>query len=69
MPLTKSGKKVLLRLQKEYGPKKGKRIFYAMIVMRRKGSEKWHGKSKTGKITKAQRTYMKRMRSAYAKVL
>ena len=69
MPITASGAKVLRRLQKEYGAKKGKQVFYAMIVMKKKGSAKWHGKSRTGKIPKAQRSYLKRMKKAYAKVL
>lgn len=69
MPITSSGRKVLRKLRQEYGPQKAKRIFYAMIVMRKKGSQKWHGKSRTGKIPKAQRTYLETMRKAYAKVL
>lgn len=42
MPLTKSGRKVLRRLKKFYGPRKGERIFYALIKAKRKGSRKWH---------------------------
>jgi len=42
MPLTNSGKKVLLSLKKKYGKEKAKKIFYAMINQKKKGSEKWH---------------------------
>jgi len=31
MPLTKKGKKVLRKMRKTYGPKKGKQVFYASI--------------------------------------
>jgi hypothetical protein len=44
MPLTKSGKKVIKNLEKEYGKKKGDSVFYAMINGKRKGSQKWEGK-------------------------
>lgn len=30
MPLTKKGKKIMGELKQEYGPKKGRSIFYAM---------------------------------------
>jgi len=30
MPLTKKGKKIMGALQQEYGPKRGRSIFYAM---------------------------------------
>ena len=30
MPITKTGKKIMSNLKKEYGEKKGKQIFYAM---------------------------------------
>jgi hypothetical protein len=46
MPLTKSGKKVLRRMQKEYGKEKGREVFYASINKHKKGSEKWHRKKK-----------------------
>lgn len=39
MPLTPTGKEVLANMQKEYGAKKGKSVFYAMAHS--KGS-KWH---------------------------
>jgi len=29
MPLTKKGKKIMTSMKKEYGPKKGKSVFYA----------------------------------------
>jgi len=29
MPLTKKGKKILAKMRKTYGPKKGKQVFYA----------------------------------------
>lgn len=29
MPLTKKGKKIMGAMKKEYGPEKGKRVFYA----------------------------------------
>jgi hypothetical protein len=29
MPLTTKGKKIMSAMQKEYGPKKGKQVFYA----------------------------------------
>lgn len=29
MPLTKKGQKILRAMQKEYGPKRGKEVFYA----------------------------------------
>lgn len=44
MPLTKSGKKVLSTMKKEYGAKKGKSVFYASINKNKKGSSKWEGK-------------------------
>jgi hypothetical protein len=31
MPLTKKGTKVLSAMRKEYGPKKGTRVFYASV--------------------------------------
>ena len=39
MPLTKTGKKVLAKMQSEYGPKKGKEVFYAMAHSKGK---QWH---------------------------
>jgi len=42
MPITASGRRVLTNLQKQYGKEKGKRVFYALINMGTKDSEKWH---------------------------
>jgi hypothetical protein len=42
MPLTKTGKKVMSSMKKEYGNKKGEQIFYASINKRKRGSSKWH---------------------------
>lgn len=39
MPLTKTGKKVMAAMVKEYGAKKGKEVFYAMAHSKGK---KWH---------------------------
>lgn len=46
MPLTKNGKKVMENMQKEYGAKKGKSVFYASINKGKPGSKKWHLKKK-----------------------
>jgi hypothetical protein len=46
MPLTKSGKRILRRFQKQYGKKKGKEYFYASINKGKPGTEKWHKKRK-----------------------
>ena len=61
MPTTKSGKKVLSKLQKEYGAKKGKSVYYALQVKGKggKGKKKWEGKGGTGKLKKAKMTYAK----------
>jgi hypothetical protein len=45
MPLTKSGKKVMAGMKKQYGPVKGKQVFYASINKHKKGSSAWHRKS------------------------
>lgn len=42
MPQTKTGEKVLSAMEKEYGAKKGKQVFYASINKGKAGSEKWH---------------------------
>lgn len=42
MPLTKSGKKVIGSMEKTYGAKKGKSVFYASINKGKAGSDKWH---------------------------
>lgn len=41
-PLTKTGKKVMRSMVKQYGKKRGKRIFYSSIQAKKKGSRKWH---------------------------
>lgn len=49
MPLTKSGKKVLRAMKKEYGSeKKGKAVFYGSINKGKAGSEQWHASKKLG---------------------
>jgi hypothetical protein len=45
MPLTKSGKKVMKSMNKQYGKKKGKQVFYASINKGKKGSMDWHQKA------------------------
>ena len=55
MPQTAKGAKILAAMQKEYGAKKGKSVYYASIVKGKvKGAE---GKGGTGKLQKAVRTY------------
>ena len=49
MPLTKSGKKVLASMTKEYGGEKGKEVFYASMNKGKAGSPKWH-RSSDGKV-------------------
>ena len=45
MPLTTKGRTILTALGKEYGPKKGTSVFYAMINAGKiKGAEKMKGK-------------------------
>ena len=57
MPQTKKGKKIEEAMEKEYGAKRGERIYYASIVKGRiKGVE---GKGGTGKLAKAKKTYKK----------
>jgi hypothetical protein len=41
-PITKTGTKVMEAMQREYGAKKGKSVFYASINKGKKGSSKWH---------------------------
>ena len=43
MPLTKTGKKVMAGMRKQYG-KRAKEVFYASINKGVAGSSKWHGK-------------------------
>lgn len=49
MPITKTGKEVMSSMKKQYGGKKGEEVFYASINKGKPGSEKWHGKKKSGK--------------------
>lgn len=44
MPLTKSGRKVISSMKKQYGEEKGEEVFYASINKKKKGSSKWHAK-------------------------
>ena len=46
MPLTKKGKKVKVEMEREYGKKKGKQVFYAS---ENKGTIKGVTKKKKGK--------------------
>lgn len=58
MPTTKKGKKILAKMEGEYGKNKGKSVYYASIVKGRiKGAE---GKGGSGKLQKAMRTYAKK---------
>lgn len=50
MPLTKTGRKVLRRMQEHYGKDKGEGVFHASINKENPGSEKWHEKKKKHKI-------------------
>jgi len=59
MPITKSGKKVLRKMEQQYDEEKAKEVFFGSIVKGKKGSEKWHGKG-SGKLAKAKRTYAKK---------
>jgi lysophospholipid acyltransferase (LPLAT)-like uncharacterized protein len=43
VPLTKSGANVLASMQTDYGPDKGKRIFYATANKKPQLGAKWHG--------------------------
>ena len=49
MPLTKKGEKIKAAMQKEYGPEKGERVFYASI---NKGKVTGAEKSKKGRYKK-----------------
>lgn len=52
MPLSKSGKRVLRNMQKKYGKKKGKQVFYASMNKGVPGSSKWHLQSDTDPVAK-----------------
>jgi hypothetical protein len=57
MPQTKKGKKIESAMEKEYGVKKGKEVYYASIVKGKiKGVEGGGGK---GTLAKAKKTYKK----------
>ena len=65
MPQTAKGKKILAAMQKKYGAKKGKEVYYASIVKGKvKGAE---GKGGTGKLDKAKATYKKRHKGSKKK--
>lgn len=56
MPLTKKGTEILSKMQKEYGEKKGKSVFYASINKGKiKGAE--GAKKKKGEPARAVRGY------------
>jgi hypothetical protein len=55
MPLTASGNKVMSNMTKEYGPEKGKSVFYASINKGKPGSSKWHKGKKAGKSASGRR--------------
>ena len=59
MPLTKSGMKVMRVMEKEYGHKKGKSVFYASINKGNKGSKKWeeHSPSKMKRREMGMKSY------------
>ena len=62
MPQTKKGAKILAAMQKKYGAKKGKQVYYASIVKGNvKGAE---GKGGTGKLDKAKATHKRNARGA-----
>jgi hypothetical protein len=42
MPLTDTGNKVMSNMAKEYGPEKGKQVFYALANKRKKFGAKLH---------------------------
>lgn len=49
MPLTKSGTKILKKMKKTYGKKKGKKVFHASINKKNPGTKKWHKKKSHSK--------------------
>lgn len=53
MPLTMKGKKVLASMTKQYGPEKGKRVFYASINAGKiKGAENYGRGNKRKRLKK-----------------
>lgn len=67
MPQSKTGKKVLSAMKRQYGKGKGEEVYWASQVKGTPGSAKWEGKGGTGKLAKAKRTYAKK--SAYKRAL
>lgn len=57
MPQTAKGKKIMSAMEKEYGAKKGKEVYYASIV---KGKVKGAEGKGSGKLAKAKATYAKK---------
>jgi hypothetical protein len=49
MPLTASGQSVLTSMQRQYGPDKGERVFYATANKKPALGKKWHGPSPASK--------------------
>lgn len=45
-PLTKSGRKIERSMEREYGKKKGRSVFYATMKKKPKQTTKWHRRSK-----------------------
>jgi hypothetical protein len=42
VPRTKTGDKILKKMKKAYGKKKGKKVFYSSINKKKPGAKKWH---------------------------
>ena len=61
MPLTKSGKKVMAAMMKQYGEKKGKQVFYASENKKVAGSNKWVKKSSGKSYTREHIKLARRM--------
>lgn len=55
MPLTRTGDKVLGSMEREYGPTKGKSVFYASIAKGNPGSSTWHKGGSQRSIRRASR--------------
>ena len=53
MPLTVSGTKVLSSMTKQYGPKKGKSVFYASINKGRLSSRKMEGRKSSRRSSRS----------------
>lgn len=52
MPLTGTGENVLESMKTQYGPTKGKSVFYASINAGKSGSDKWHLKDQAAALEK-----------------